>query len=76
MPGKRMGLMAGLLVLLAGNGCCRMSERWCGRDRPACSPAPCCVPAAPACVPAAATCPPGTVPAGNWQRSYSPNTCQ
>jgi hypothetical protein len=77
MPGKRFWSAAALLTLLAGAGCCRFCDRWCG-ERPygPVSAPPCCVP----CTPAPVCCPPGTAPVSaapgpTWQRSLPNAPC-
>jgi hypothetical protein len=69
MRKTRWGLLAALVLLSAGSGCCRLCHRWCdppnygyhGAPQPICCPVP--------------ACPPGTTPAfsgpishGGWQR--------
>ena len=67
-------VMAG--TLLAGTGCCRLCDRWCGDNHYNAGAAqPCCAPTGP--VPACCTPGPAAVgppPAATWQRQY-PNAC-
>lgn len=78
MPGKRLWLLATLILLVGGSGCCRWCDRWCNRGMPAQQCVPCCpvataAPAAPVCCPTPApTCyAPGTVTGATqqWQRT-------
>ena len=74
MSGKRNCLLAVLMVMLVGSGCCRWCDRWCNRGH-AVPCQPCCPVAAPAAAPCcpmpAPTCyTPGTVTSGTqWQRT-------
>jgi hypothetical protein len=86
MPRKYLWLVAGLVSLLAGAGCCRMCERMCPASAPqpcCCPPQSCCCPP-PACgcnapppPPSAAPAPSASyaAPAGQWQRTYANNGC-
>ena len=82
MPAKNWLLIALTAAILAGSGCCRFCERWCGHNyqNPVpvnyAQPAGACVP----CCPQPVCCPVGSSPAApvapvaqpnqNWQRSY------